>query len=194
MNLQQNINYLISKSEGKWSISDDEIPELLTNIVANFYSEIGKGIADDCRKMFNRSNNREFPHRFLEWAYAYEMPWREEHQNEVFANTICNPLSFDTVSYSDICRMPKNVYRVVYERLILMNYEREYVKTPYFKATEGKVLEIKRQCDIKGCEIQEGLRASANDPVTMGKDHEKVSDGFQVLCKKHYKVNYIEAI
>ena len=194
MNLLLKINHLISKTGGAWSIKDDDIPELLTSIVANFYSDLGKRMATTCRLLFNRSGSRDFTHRFLEDICEYEMLWREEHQNEVFANTLCNPLSFDTVSYSDICRMPKNVYRVVYERLIRMNYENEYVKTQYFKATEGKVLEIKRQCDIKGCEIQEGLRASANDPVTMGKDHEKVSDGFQVLCKKHYRVNYVEAI
>lgn len=181
MGLKKQIQLLTDT--GIHGVQNKDVESFLNRIVDNFYSETAKSIAQECVLLYHGTKHRSHVQSFLYIAYDIEAQWLAVNGYKIIIERLCNPASFEYISYSDLFQLDRNQERILKRKLLKLPYK-EYLRSVYWRAVRWEKL---RRCG-KACEqcgSNKDLNVHHFDYAYVGEDHLHM-DNLMVLCELHH--------
>jgi hypothetical protein len=102
LSLESNINLINASGLIGFKVNKEEIEILIKQIVNNFFSPLGKSLATQTYKLWQKTKDRDMVKEFFSIAYEVEMHWRQTHQYQTTMSILCSTDAFVSIPFTSL--------------------------------------------------------------------------------------------
>lgn len=188
LSLESNINLITASGLFGYKLKEAELTPLVSRICKNFYNHYSEDLAHTVLGIWHEHLDRKNVHAVLVIAHAIEIEWRQKNPLRFTVLSMCNPHSFDPVSYNQLLALNPASEIEIRNKLSCLS-EADFEATPYYKCIRST---LSSYCGGKCMMRISGIPCESTQDLTIlylsreharGLEHRHHKEDITIVCQ-----------